>query len=660
MDRIGWIALAGLAFALALHAALLLVASVAREQRALAYPALVACVAWLLAWQGLVPAPWLPAAVGALLLAAAAAALARRPRPKLPSLPAVERLALVVLAAGALYAAFPDYRPDQWNNDLVLAKAVASGPLRGPIFEEHVYYGGNYQYLFTLPRALFADDVFNHSAADAFSWLLLAFGLAGLLARLRQDAFPGLAPVGLLVAWAIFALPDPTAIPNAKPDPLLLLAAFAVLELSLGPRHGDSKTLHGLLFGFLLVAPVGLKLTWLPFGFAVVLAWLSLVAARRAPPLPELGPFVAGAAFGLVSLVPWALNNWRFFGNPLHPAQLGPLRSTYWAANFGSYYDDVAGRATSLADYGAILERLVPMLSWHSYFMLVPVLLVALVALALRLPFGSATERGQALLRHALVAGACFVLAWPLFFGSNIYPRYVYAGVALALAALVALLERALDWRSEAGGSRWLRRLAIAALLLPAAAPDALPRQLAFVARYAVMDVGRYRLEGPPEWRMTRDQWLVSQHRSRVAPGVGFHSRATLQDMEATYFLDGAGYRLYSRELQLVEARSADGRTLCPWRTLQRLDIAYLRTRFKFELWPEAYRSVMPGLAPLDGAPHVLYLDPRLVAERAASETACAAPEPAAAASRSTRSSGSATATSARPGAGATSSARPR
>ena len=348
----------------------------------------------LLAWQGLVRASWLAAAILLALLSAAALVLiARRRLSRLPSLSRVEWLALLLLAAGTSYAAFPDYRPDQWNNDLVLAKAVAGGPLRPPIFEEHVYYGGNYQYLFTLPRALGADDVFNHCAADSFSWLLLVLGLAGLFARLRAEAFPGLPPVSLLLVWAVFSIPDPTAVVNAKPDPLILLAAFAVLELSAGPRREDSPRLHGVLLGFLLVAPLALKLTWVPFGFAAFLAWLLLLAIRRAPPLPAGGPFLAGAGLGLVAILPYALTNLRFFGNPLHPAQFGPLHSSYWNAGFTSYYDDVAGRAGSIPDYFATLARMVPMLSWHSYWMLVPVLLILLGALARGRLFGRTTAR---------------------------------------------------------------------------------------------------------------------------------------------------------------------------------------------------------------------------------------------------------------------------
>jgi len=106
VDAIGLLALAGLAFALVVHGAFLVLASLAGAQRSLAYPALVIASASLLAWQGLVEATWLPAAVAVLLLSAAVGVLAaRRPRPRLPSLARVEWLALLLLATAALYGA---------------------------------------------------------------------------------------------------------------------------------------------------------------------------------------------------------------------------------------------------------------------------------------------------------------------------------------------------------------------------------------------------------------------------------------------------------------------------------------------------------------------------------------------------------------------------
>src|SRR5262249_8785924 len=141
------------------------------------------------------------------------------------------------------------------------------------------------------------------------------------------------------------------------------------------------------------------------------------------------------------------------------------LRSSYWDRNFGSYYDDVAGRASSASEYVASLVQLVPHVSWHLYPLVTPVLIVLVVALLRRQRPAPIGERGATLLLHAAVASVFFLLAWPGFFRANIYPRYVYAGVALALAVLLAVLNAILEGSPPA----WLRRLAIAAMLLPIA-----------------------------------------------------------------------------------------------------------------------------------------------------------------------------------------------
>jgi hypothetical protein len=625
-DLIGLTAIGALAFALLLHAAFLVLASLAGDQRGLAYPALVCVTSSLLAWQGIVQATWLPMAVGFLLLSGSAFVLvARRWRPRLPPLSRVEWLALSLLAVAALYSAFPDYRPDQWNNDLVLSKAVRQGPLRTPIFEEHVYYGGNYQYLFTLPRSLSGDDIFNHGAADSITWLLFVLGLAGLLKRLREEALPRLPPVSLLLVWAVFGIPDSTAIVNAKPDPLVLVAALAVVELSVGPRRTDSVRLHAFLLGFLLVAPLALKLTWAPFLLTVFLSWLLLLAVRRAPPAPEPRCFVAGLAVGLLTCAPYFLTNWRFFGNPLHPAQLGPLRSSYWNETFDRYYREVAGRSASLPEYLGTLVQVLPLWTWHLYSLLVPVLLVVLGALLRGGRPRPPETRGTMLLHHVSVGGACFVLTWPLFFSYSIYPRYVYAGVALALAAMLWLLDRALGSRRTpptTGGPPGVRSFAAAALFLPVVLAGLLREELAFMGRFSLATRERLATEGPPQWRMSRDLSIVNEHRRRVSPNAGYFSRTSMLDMEGTYLLDSAGYRLGSREFDWLQ--SMDGRgPECPWPTLARLDVAYVHTRFDFDLWPEPYRHVFERLPALDEAGRVRYLEPRRLASLVSSGPGC-------------------------------------
>jgi hypothetical protein len=149
------------------------------------------------------------------------------------------------------------------------------------------------------------------------------------------------------------------------------------------------------------------------------------------------------------------------------------------------------------------------------------------------------------------------------------------------------------------------------------------------MARFGLAGSERLVVEGPLAWRLSRDLWIVNQHRRRVSPGAGYFDRATLGDMEGSYLLDSAAYRLWSREYQLLKSRPGKGEAEgaeCPWRTLSRLDIAYLRTRFKFELWPEPYQRVIRLLPALDDSGRIRYLEPQQLAARAASELGCTSP----------------------------------
>jgi hypothetical protein len=250
------------------------------------------------------------------------------------------------------------------------------------------------------------------------------------------------------------------------------------------------------------------------------------------------------------------------------------------------------------------------------------VLLILLAALLRRERPAPIGAPGAALLRHAVVAAVFFVLIWPAIFRFSIYPRYVYAGVALVLVVLLFALE--LGWSAaSAGASRSSRRLALVALLVPAALAD-LPRQVAFMVRFGAAPRQRLFEEGPPEWRLGRDLEIVNQHRLRMSPGAGYFERTTLLDMEGTYLLDSAGFRLWSRELAYLQATLGErAGVACPWRLLSRLDVAYLRTRFRFELWPEPYRHVAGQLPALDASGRVRYLEPGRLRSLLASEPAC-------------------------------------
>jgi hypothetical protein len=191
----------------------------------------------------------------------------------------------------------------------------------------------------------------------------------------------------------------------------------------------------------------------------------------------------------------------------------------------------------------------------------------------------------------------------------------VYAGLAMAFVALAGLLEGA--WGGV--GRPWISSLAPAALLLPAVLNGALVERTSFMVHFAGARPERLFLEGPAPWPIYRDLLTINEHRRATTPGASYFTRATLMDMEGTYLLDSVGYRLGVRESVLLE-RAAGG---CVPRLLKRLDIAYLRTRHDFRLWPAPFPALAASLPSLDRAGHVRYLAPERLA--ALSEEGCPA-----------------------------------
>ena len=91
----------------------------------------------------------------------------------------------VVVATFALdfwYAAFPALRYDLTNYHLLVPQIVAdTGPFRPPIFNDHIFFSGVYEYFFTLPRLFVLSDLTLLCYTTAFSWLSFVVPLYGLL-----------------------------------------------------------------------------------------------------------------------------------------------------------------------------------------------------------------------------------------------------------------------------------------------------------------------------------------------------------------------------------------------------------------------------------------------------------------------------------------------
>jgi hypothetical protein len=609
MDLIALRIFAALLLALLVHGALLSIARLGGERRALVYPALVIALGSVLSLQAVVSVSWLVPTVGLLLAAAAVVALKRTgfPRPSPPG--GLEWVALALLALTTLWAAFPDYRYDQWNYHLVVAKAVAQGPLAPPVLNDHVFFTGVYEYLFTLARWWTHDDIFNQSFADAFTWLFWVCAAWGLLGRLRRDLFPSAPSPLLLLAFVSFAIPDQEALFDAKPDAALLVAALALIAAwSSG---------QGFPLGFFLVAPLALKVTWLHFALAVtpvlLVAWW-----RRRPAARWLAAVGAGLAVGAATVVPIAVKNVLFLGNPLHPAQLGPFRSSFWSEGMAAYWQRVSGAASTASEFGATLAHLPVSLAWNASYFFLPLLLLVLPGLLWRERRGDGPPivPGR---RHAVAFSAAgltvFVLLWPFFFRASIYARFVFAGFAFVVVLSLWVLDQQIPRIASLVDTPYAPRavaLGSALLLLPAVFNGDVPDHVSRMGRWMLLTEERFLAEGPPEWQMVRDLRVVNAHRRRVFAGAPFGRRVTLVDMSGTYLLDGASLGVGGREYEWHRAQGGGGE--CLWGFLGRMDVTYVFTRQPgFDHWLPEYRSILPRLERLDAAGRVLYADPELV-----------------------------------------------
>jgi hypothetical protein len=620
----------GLAGAVLLHLAFLGSSRLlARGLWPLAYPGLIVAVSSLLTWQALFPARW-SAPVIALALVAAALVDVRRhglPRPARPGPAAL--LAGAALAGNAVWAAFPVYRYDQWNDHLTIPKLVVrEGPLRGPMFNDHVFFTGCYEFLLTIPRWLSGNDVFNQCFANAFGWLLLCFGTWGAVALARRELLSGLPPALLVTCTVAFTLPEEQAVINAKPDVVLFVAGLC-LQLAvalLASRGGEARPVVETLAGFLLVAPFALKSTWLLGACAIGAASVVMALARR-----EALALVAGrrwvwigAALGLFAATPYVAKNVRFFGNPLHPVQFGPFRSAFWGAGLETYYRLVEGARSTSRYFAELAAAPTALVTSGLEAIVVPLLAVGLALAGLlgaREPDRRFPPARIVLAGRAALALAFFLLLWPVAMPVHLYPRYYY--VAFSLTTAIALDMLAWAWpllRARRASSLAATVLLLAVPLMNAGVPGKAKR----LARGMLMEtrafVDRAASTGPFFSRLR----AVNEHRRRAFPGARFASRIALTDTPSTYFLDSASLAVGGREY--VSYRGWTG-TVCAWRLLERLDVAYVvGIEQPFAQWPREITALLPQFTPLDDAGRVLFADPALVRRKAATDPACTGP----------------------------------
>ncbi len=333
---------------------------------------------------------------------------------------------LFALTLDLLYAAIPLYRYDQWTYHLVIAKWISlSGSLTPPVTYDHIFFTGNYEFTGLLARAFSDSDTFQQGFQNSLSWLLVVLPAVLLSIFRRNSSAFGIAAAGSFALLCVFGSGDHQALINAKPDYILMLVAMLLLIFAVGGR----RYLHPALAGFLVTASLGFKITWLHFAACTpFLVWAALRGQRRR----DAGKFIVGCVLAIPSLIPWALKNWQFFRNPLHPAQSKLFSSSIWSPMLNEYWRGIAMKPVDAPDWIVNFFKIASglPLRWG----ITGAMAAAIIFLARSGPRKSSTkQRGWDGFVLCLLA---YVTVWGSFYNAEIFNRFVAAAFAFPLVII--------------------------------------------------------------------------------------------------------------------------------------------------------------------------------------------------------------------------------
>lgn len=511
------------------------------------------------------------------------------------------RISLAVLLVDFLYAAFPDYRYDQWSYHLLVGKQIVrGGQLSTPILYDHIYFSGIYEYLTVIPRLFWDDDIFAHCFSNAFSYLAFVLPFCGLI-YLFVDEYKLPRRLTVLMACAFFfSIPDHEVLLSSKPDSLLIAFGFAGFYTVVTRKITDTWR-YGLL-AFFLIAPVAFKLTYIHFAVSMVVGFATLVLFRRMP--IKLSSLTVGAAGGILVTVPYFFKNIKFFGNPVHPIQAGFLNSLYWGSDFDRYWKEVSGRASSLKEYVTTLINLPESLLQLGIWFIALAVILSIVCVKARRN-AQYVKKDQLMMTTVCI---CFVLLWPLLFGDHIFARFLYPIIGLFVVLAMNVMSR----------SHTLLRLA-AVLMIPVVLNSSMEVKL-FRMQSAFASADAYFNNG----RMPHKHYLIDQevnaHKQQHFPAAGYGEKRVLTDSAIGYFLDSERLDYGSPDYHYHLARvSVTGKeqNSCIWDLVDELDIRYLRTIYRpFSDWPNELQTVITAAKNFGTVGGLRYLDDATIAAR--------------------------------------------
>lgn len=336
--------------------------------------------------------------------------------------------ALLVKLIELGFAAHSQRLYDQLNYHLVVAKkAILHGSPFAGTFDTHVLFSGLVEFAFSWAYALLPNDLFL--IAFGQSWIYLSimgavvFAWCSVGSRAMSES-----KIDNTIVFALVILVYPALIPNAeiariaKPDGLLF-AATTVLLLAYGDRRVAWLPLC-LGFGALFVA---CKLTFVHagIGFAV------LAAVRRPLWFGSLRTWVGSGVIGCLALAFFLYKNLAVGGSPLYPAD-----SLFWPSSLADEQTVAYWRGIAFGSDDTFVGRMLGAVKvlWRHPLLVYWAAVVAVASMWYRKTLTS----GGSSARHVVWFLAAYVLAWPFFYDSQIYSRFVspYPAAVLVLVLL--------------------------------------------------------------------------------------------------------------------------------------------------------------------------------------------------------------------------------
>jgi hypothetical protein len=498
-----------------------------------------------------------------------------------------KKLSPEILIAGLMlfdlfYAALPIYRKDQWDYSLSISKMIfAAGPLHTPIYYDNLFFSGGYEFFIGLFRFIWSDDIFNHSAVNAFSWTSFIILALGMLRWVKEE-LDWSVPFPLTVSLLFFvAMQDQESILNAKPDPLLIFFALGCLAL-VRKMLLDKTPRYALLLGLCLAAPVAIKITWIQFiPPMLVLIGALLYLKKIWLPLPQ---FFAGAFLGSLLTIPLLYKNWFFFGNPIHPAQIAFLASVRWLPEIDAYWRGYTGRPALIAGYPHVyLENLWKLPLRAAWFALPVVFLLSMKNFRAKIVAGFKKIGRDELIMVGFVLLVTFII-WPKFFGPDIKARYVFPlyGIFLFItAAALRFVDRS--------------RYVFVALLIPIILKGSYDVTAMRLARYSFASLDSAYAESPGPLNHGYLLRELNKLRAQQFPNAGYHEKLSLLDRPSGYLLDSDRIFMnqFDTDLEFAAHITAGGKP-CMADFLRARDVRYVvEHRTPFAEWPEKFQPVI-------------------------------------------------------------------